>query len=369
MEEEEIVEGLIVGVPEPRKVEQNNENRIQAIMVNYDEENVEVENEGAMQAAISALKGYPWSDEDLPFYFSQVEIKMKSAGVKKNFTKLQVLSTILPRKAIEDIKEILRKQEDQFPQKDAYLQAKRELLETFGQGENARYERAMGRVLTGKPSQLAKALIDDLCDCRLDGCCCYRFVYGTWLKQLPSAVKQAISGMKFDKANLKTILKKADDTWQSTRPASATVAAVAAIAPDEQGAPEVLDTAFTLPPENAQTAALTASVVQQATAQIAALYSARGRGNRGWRGGRNNRGRFQNRGGNRGNGRGGNNSNNTNNQNPYSATNPRHKTPRHPDQPPWGACKRHWTYGKSSFCCLEPDTCPWSQYITPQASN
>ena len=68
------------------------------------------------------LKNFPWTQDDIAFYFSQVEVKMKTAGVKSNFTKLQVLSTILPPKAIHAIKNILKKQETEFPNKDAYLQ-------------------------------------------------------------------------------------------------------------------------------------------------------------------------------------------------------------------------------------------------------
>ena len=54
----------------------------------------------------------------------RVEIQMKSNGVKKNFTKLEVLTTILPNEVIEEIKPLLRKQESEFTNNDAYKQVR-----------------------------------------------------------------------------------------------------------------------------------------------------------------------------------------------------------------------------------------------------
>ena len=82
---------------------------VPAIMpaTNYDAQHADDEADNAMDKAINALKNKVWSDEDLKFYFSQIEIQMKKAGVKSNFTKLQVLSTILPKKVEDEIKNLL----------------------------------------------------------------------------------------------------------------------------------------------------------------------------------------------------------------------------------------------------------------------
>ena len=64
-------------------------------MPNYDETDG-VDTAGALETASRNLKGYSFEEEDLDFYFNQVEIKMQAAGVKKQFTKLQVLSTKIP---------------------------------------------------------------------------------------------------------------------------------------------------------------------------------------------------------------------------------------------------------------------------------
>ena len=331
--------------------------------VNYDALHEEGEADNAMDKAINALKNKEWGEDDLQFYFQQVEIQMKKAGVKNNFTKLQVLSTVLPKKVSDEIKSILRKQESEFPRRDAYLQAKTEILKTFGPTEGANCERALSRVLSGKPSQLCKALIDDLCSKELKQCCCIKMVGTLWRRALPSSVKQAVAHYDFTPTNLPQILQIADDVYMSTRPPQAlSVAAVSlnpsanppTTAPPGEAPEEFLNQAFwippTAPPEH------TAQMAQ--AAQIAALYKNSNRG----RGARNG-----NRGGGGNNGGGG--QNNKGGQQNYSAANPRWKTPRNPDLPPYGACKRHWQFGKSSFVCLEPTSCPWRKFTQPKPNN
>ena len=282
---------------------------------------------------------------------------MKKAGVKSNFTKLQVLSTILPKKVQDEIKSILRKQESEFPRKDAYLQAKTEILKIFGPCEGASCERALSRVLSGKPSQLCKALINDLCAKELRGCCCIKMVGTLWRRALPSSVKQAVAHYDFTVANIPSIVQVADDVYMSTRPpASPNVAALSvsqsapAVVPSTESPEEFLNQAFWIPPS-----APPEHMAQMAqAAQIAAIYQGSNRG-RGFRGGnRGGRGRgAQSRGGSQ----------------TYSAANPRWKSPRHPDLPPFGSCKRHWKFGKSSFVCLEPQACPWKNFVQPKPQN
>ena len=325
---------------------------------NYDAQHADDEAAGAMEKAVNMLKNFQWQAEDLHFYFAQVEVKMKQSGVKSNFTKLQVLSTILPTKAINSIKNILKKQESEFPQKDAYLQAKTKLLRVFGPCENADFERAMGRVMTDKPSQLAEDLINDLCDKELKNCCCIKVIGGLWRRAMPSAVRQAVAHYDFTRNNLANIMQVADDVFQSTKTPVLQIAAVSAptTASDSNlSTTEVLNQAFTT--QNPNTPQTTEAQIASLAAQVAAMQKSFN--NRGGRGGRGRGGRGN--GGNRGGG------NNSGSQTPkYSAANPRHKTPRHPDLPPFGVCKRHWQFGKSSFTCLEPYTCEWKNFIQPR---
>ena len=165
---------------------------------------------------------------------------------------------------------------------------------------------------------------------------------------MPPAVRQAVAHYNFTRTNLPNILQVADDVYQSTRPASASVAAISGLpsAPNpnsDLSHEEVLNQAFSIPANGQAAAAQIASIA----AQVAALQK-----------------KFEKKG-NKGNNNGGGGGNKPQ----YSAANPRHKTPRHPDLPPFGACKRHWQFGKSSFVCLEPTSCPWRKFTQEKPKN
>ena len=75
---------------------------------------------------------------------------------------------------------------------------------------------------------------------------------------MPSSVRQAVAHYDFTRANLANIMQVADDVYQSTRPALASVAAMSALpsAPNphnDLSHKEVLNQAFTVPqsPEEA----------------------------------------------------------------------------------------------------------------------
>ena len=73
---------------------------------------------GALGNGLRSLEKLEWNESDLAFFFNRVETRMGSAGVKKNFTKFQILSEILPTKVQNQVKGILRKSENDFPNKD-----------------------------------------------------------------------------------------------------------------------------------------------------------------------------------------------------------------------------------------------------------
>ena len=75
---------------------------------------------GAMREACARVEKVAWDFCDLAFVFGQLEIKMASSGVKKNFTKFQVLLSCLPQKVILQVKKLLRKNKAEFPEKNAY---------------------------------------------------------------------------------------------------------------------------------------------------------------------------------------------------------------------------------------------------------
>ena len=52
------------------------------------------DNANALADAIRSISSFKWDENDVKFNFTQLETRMAAAGVKKNFTKLQVITTI-----------------------------------------------------------------------------------------------------------------------------------------------------------------------------------------------------------------------------------------------------------------------------------
>ena len=66
--------------------DQGNPDPVPARMANYDEQSG-VDGASALEKACSSLKGYEFDEQDLGFYFNQIELQMRQNGVKKNYTK------------------------------------------------------------------------------------------------------------------------------------------------------------------------------------------------------------------------------------------------------------------------------------------
>ena len=116
------------------------------------------------------------------------------AGVKKNYTKFQVLSEILPKKVQDEVKAFLCMEEAEFPNKDSYKQLKTEVRRIFGPRPEASIERALNRTLGGmKPSQLARALVNDVCKQQFNCPCCPAVVGTLWKRNLSTSVRAGIA--------------------------------------------------------------------------------------------------------------------------------------------------------------------------------
>ena len=161
-----------------------------------------VDEAGAHKEACNRVEKVNWDPKDLLFTFSQIERKTAAAGVKKNFTKFQVLSEVLPKEVADEVKSLLRKDEADFPDKNAYKLLKTEVLRIFGPRPEDPIERALGRVMSGKPSQLARALVDDICKNELDCRCCPAIVSTLWKRHLPSNVRAGIASSVLNKTTL-----------------------------------------------------------------------------------------------------------------------------------------------------------------------
>ena len=299
------------------------------IMAPYDQENG-TDGDGAMKAVFNIKQDC--DPKKIKMWFQILENKMQFAQIKAQWTKLQVLTTVLPPHLLTHIETFAA-----VPQASAgstcYYDAKLRLIDIYGEKPHESFEKAIQQVLVTTPSELARRIIYLICDHKqkpLQNCCCAKIVMGIWLRQLSTQVKQAIAHMQLGGSNMEETFRVADAVHRSmqtenqsvVQPVARPVAAVAN--PDE-----------TLP----------------ALDQVAALNQARGRGtpNRRFRGSRGYRGRGNN--------------NPPQDRQSY----PTSRGPRHADNPPQDSCRQHWRFGKSAYYCrgTESSPCPWKEYCIP----
>ena len=191
-------------------------------------EDFEKENGTDGDKALDKLSGLniPFNKNDIEFWFSNVEGRLELIQVKSQWLKRMALLQLLPAEVQEEVKSLFKLSKTQAGT-EIYLKIKKELMDLFGPKAEDAYDRAAGRVLTGKPSQLGKLLIDDLCKCesKLNGCCCDRIVWGMFRKQLPIVVRNHISDLPFNKDTYKSVFAKADQVFDSNRGSDPQVAA------------------------------------------------------------------------------------------------------------------------------------------------
>ena len=122
----------------------------------------------------------------IKLWFQVLENKMQFAQIKAQWTKLQVLTTVLPASLLGHIEAFAA-----LPQASAgatcYHDAKLRLIDIYGEKPHELYEKATKLVLATTPSELAGRITDLICDHKqtpLEGCCCAKIVMGIWLRQL-----------------------------------------------------------------------------------------------------------------------------------------------------------------------------------------
>ena len=289
---------------------------------------------------VSSLKNRLFNTAEPEFWFTSIESSLKHMGVKKQWSKREVLHSLLPDDVQVRVKHILKKDQDTAGT-HPYRTLKTELLKIYAPKPEAAFNKALSRNLTTCPSDLAAAIIDDLCTCDepLASPCCQRVIWGLWSQKLPDALRQRLSGKTWNKENYKSILELADafhDTNQAIA-STPTMTVSAATSNSKNDANE------TLP-------AIPYAVNAVSRGSRGGNQNQRGRPPRTGRGNRNNRGNRGNRGG-QGN----------QNQNQPSSTS-RWPTARHADVPSTvtNICFNHHTYGRSAFHCTDPLSCEWS---------
>ena len=210
-------------------------------MTNYDEQNDK--DPADIHTKIAKIK-LVFDRNDVRFFFTQLEMQMENSGVKSQWQKRLLLHNLLPPDIIEDLKDLLNLNKTEAG--DAYKDMKTRIWETFGPKPESAYRLARDMQLVGKPSQLAKKLINILCPTHQDlhKCCVAGVISKLWREKLPREVRTAVANHALDRGKLKDTLALADAVFDSARPTAAfPVAATAAVPPPDPlaAAPE-LDT-------------------------------------------------------------------------------------------------------------------------------
>ena len=269
-----------------------------------------------------------WDAEDPSYFFQKLETELQIFEVNKQYTKRQALIRLLPDNVGKEFKHLINLQETDAGNVP-YKTLKDALIKAYGPRPGDAFQRALGRVMVGKPSVLLKLLISDICKHSLANCCCNNTVWGLFQLKIPMYLKTGLSNEVFNAANMHGIMDRADNLWASNQ-TTTQISTVTVSAPS--------------------TEATAASTEVKPTAEVSAI---RGRGNPRQRG---NRGRGFNNRGRGGQSRGGQNQN---------APDPRGK--RHESNPPFNSCTAHWLYSDAAFKCQSPTTCPMKDRVTPKA--
>ena len=235
--EDETVAGHVVGGPEGSAVKAINMPADPPVVVDFEDENGQ---DGEKALDYSRTLTMPFCQEDITFWFTQLENEMFTCTIRSQWMKRVVLVKNLPPKVQMDVKSLLVLKQSEAPA-DIYKKVKTELLRLYAPKQEENFKKALGRVMTGLPSQLGQVLINDICDkpVKLQGCCCAKAVYTLWALQLPLSVRSQIATKKFDYSTYSEVFQAADTIYLSTKSTdlSASVAAIAVTAKDE--VPEV----------------------------------------------------------------------------------------------------------------------------------
>ena len=292
--------------------------------------NFDIENGVDGDKAIDKLNTVvcPFDKDDIEYWFSELEMQLALIDVKSQWLKRLAVQRFLPVEIRHEVRDLMLIQRADAGD-DIYKKIKTELIDLFGAKPEDCYTRAKNRVLTGKPSQLGKALLNDLCkkSKKLDGCCCADIVWGMYRENLPVVVRNHVAEMHFNKDTYKDIFTTSDkvfDSNQSAQPVrGTTVAAVTVSNPS---------------PSTSQT-----------DSEVAAMTF------------KKNKKPYNNKGGGATNKAVPASSSNQNSQNsatPKKGT--RHATARGADDK---LCKIHFKWGTSGKFCAAPWKCPMKDVI------
>ena len=217
-----------------------------------------------------------------------------------------------------------------------------ELIELFGAKPEDAYIRAKNRVMTGKPSQFGKLLIEDICTCptKLASGCCAKIIWGMYRDGIPVIIRNHIAQLDFNKNTYKQIFKISDQVFDSNR--------------QDQ------------PARGGSVAAVTTATTSNANqdSEVAAIRPPRKNKNQNQRNnGASNGGGSKNQNSSKPN-TGGQSSQSNATQASQGNKGPRHATDRGENDK---LCKIHYRWGENGTYCAAPWKCPMKNvYKAPQ---
>ena len=334
-DEESVIEGFVKG----RANMPEDGNAAAQPVIDFEDENGQ---DGEKALEYSRTLKIDFSPDDVDFWFTQIETEMFTCQIKSQWMKRVVLVKNLPAKIQSDVKSLLVLKQTEVPA-NIYKQIKKELLRIHAPQKEDRFKKALGRVLTGLPSQLGQQLVNDICDkgVKLSCGCCVKSVFTLWSLQLPLNVRSQVADMEFNANTYNNVFQSADRIFLSTKTTdiSAGVAAISDLSGAGSGGSSNPSS------QQAEVAAVRTAKPQQGQA---------GNRNRNRRGGGSGGG-GQSRGGgqssSKGQGQG--------------------RGPRHSSGPPSSCCDNHYRWGADSWFCLAPLSCPWKDKIgtRPEKKN
>ena len=184
-------------------------------MVEFDQENG-VDSATALENIRSVQ--CPFNKEDIVFWFSQLEDQLVVIGIKKQWTKKIALVRFLPPEVQNQVKSLLKLSQTAAGT-DIYFRIKKQLVKLYGPKPEDAYMTAKNRVLSGRPSELGKALVEDICPAeeKLSGCHCDRIIWGMFREKIPIVIRNHIADMAFNKDTYEAVFDKADQVWDSNQ--------------------------------------------------------------------------------------------------------------------------------------------------------
>ena len=122
----------------------------------------DVENGTDGEKAIAQLNTVqcPFDRGDIEYWFSELEMQLSLIEVKSQWLKRLALQRFLPVEIRHEVKDLLILGKTEAGT-DIYKKLKTELVDLFGSKPEDAYMRAKNRVMTGLPSQLGKAVLND----------------------------------------------------------------------------------------------------------------------------------------------------------------------------------------------------------------